>query len=138
MQHRFFQHYHPYTPLLDPAVLPDEYYAQSPLLFWTIILIASRRYTDEPGLFVSLAAPVKKMLWDTIANPPHTWHVVQSILHCLSLAISHLISLFRRHVNPGVYCSNDRRPNGSALSGINTGFLPKKETVECWRNSGSG
>ena len=80
MQPSFFQHYHPYTPLLDPTVLPDEYYARSPLLFWAIILIASRQYTDEPGLFVSLATPVKKMLWDTIANPPHTWHVVQSIL----------------------------------------------------------
>ena len=42
--------------------------------------MASRRWTEEPGLFVSLTAPVKRLLWDTIANPPHTWHVVQSIL----------------------------------------------------------
>lgn len=50
------------------------------MLFWSIILLASRRYTEEPGLFVSLTAPVKKLLWDTIANPPHTWHVVQAII----------------------------------------------------------
>lgn len=76
----FFQRYHPWAPLLDPTISPDEYYARSALLFWAIILTASRRYTDEPGLFVSLTALVKKMLWDTIANPPHTWHVVQAIL----------------------------------------------------------
>ncbi|OOF93606.1 hypothetical protein ASPCADRAFT_132614 [Aspergillus carbonarius ITEM 5010] len=76
----FFQRYHPYAPLLDPASSPDQYYARSPLLFWAIILVASRRWTEEPGLFVSLTAPVKRLLWDTIANPPHTWHVVQSIL----------------------------------------------------------
>ncbi|RAL04864.1 Zn(II)2Cys6 transcription factor [Aspergillus ibericus CBS 121593] len=76
----FFHRYHPYVPVLDPAIAPDQYYARSALLFWTIILVASRRYTDEPGLYVTLTAPVKKLLWDTIANPPHTWHVVQSIL----------------------------------------------------------
>ncbi|PWY90354.1 hypothetical protein BO94DRAFT_555533 [Aspergillus sclerotioniger CBS 115572] len=76
----FFQRYHPYVPLLDPAITADQYYARSALLFWVIILVASRRYTDEPGLFVTLTAPVKRLLWDTIANPPHTWHVVQSIL----------------------------------------------------------
>ncbi|KKK20508.1 hypothetical protein ARAM_001107 [Aspergillus rambellii] len=76
----FFQYYHPYIPLLDPGVSPDSYYAASPLLFWTVTLVSSRRYADEPGLFVNLTAPVKKMLWDTISNPPQTWHAVQSIL----------------------------------------------------------
>ncbi|OJZ85566.1 hypothetical protein ASPFODRAFT_135390 [Aspergillus luchuensis CBS 106.47] len=76
----FFTHYHPYVPLLDPTISPNQYYARSAVLFWSIILLASRRYTEEPGLFVSLTAPVKKLLWDTIANPPHTWHVVQAII----------------------------------------------------------
>ncbi|TPR03393.1 Alpha amylase, catalytic domain family protein [Aspergillus niger] len=76
----FFTHYHPYVPLLDPTISPDQYYARSAVLFWSIILLASRRYTEEPGLFVSLTAPVKKLIWDTIANPPHTWHVVQAII----------------------------------------------------------
>ncbi|OJJ67014.1 hypothetical protein ASPBRDRAFT_69469 [Aspergillus brasiliensis CBS 101740] len=76
----FFTHYHPYVPLLDPSISPDQYYARSAVLFWSIILQASRRYTEEPGLFVSLTAPVKKLIWDTIANPPHTWHVVQAII----------------------------------------------------------
>ncbi|KAJ9348533.1 hypothetical protein DTO280E4_9304 [Paecilomyces variotii] len=76
----FFHHYNPYAPLLDPAVSPDEYYARSPLLFWVIVLVASRRFSEEPGLLVSLTGPVKKILWDAIANPPHTWHIVQAIL----------------------------------------------------------
>lgn len=76
----FFHHYNPYAPLLDPAVSPDEYYERSPLLFWVIVLVASRRFSEEPGLLVSLTGPVKKILWDAIANPPHTWHIVQAIL----------------------------------------------------------
>ncbi|KAL5365339.1 hypothetical protein BJX96DRAFT_181543 [Aspergillus floccosus] len=80
----FFQKYHPHAPILDPAISPDEYFSRSSLLFWAILLISSRRYSDEPGLLVSLTAPVKKLLWDTIANPPHTWHLVQAIvLLCL-------------------------------------------------------
>ncbi|KAL4894254.1 hypothetical protein BDV59DRAFT_176132 [Aspergillus ambiguus] len=78
--HIFFEKYHPHAPILDSAIPPDEYFSRSPLLFWVIILISSRRHPDEPGLFVSLTAPVKKLLWDTIANPPHTWYLIQSIL----------------------------------------------------------
>jgi hypothetical protein len=29
-------------PIVDEKVSPDDYHAQSPLLFWTIIAIASR------------------------------------------------------------------------------------------------
>ncbi|KAF9893322.1 hypothetical protein FE257_011754 [Aspergillus nanangensis] len=52
--HIFFKHYHPYVSLLDPTISGDAYYARSPLLFWVIILVASRQYTEEPSLLVSL------------------------------------------------------------------------------------
>ncbi|KAL1968442.1 hypothetical protein VTN77DRAFT_1971 [Rasamsonia byssochlamydoides] len=76
----FFRHYHPYVPLLDPAIPPDEYYGRSPLLFWVIICISSRRYEDEPSLLVSMASPVRRLLWKTISNPPHSCNIVQAIL----------------------------------------------------------
>lgn len=66
--------------LLDPAMSPDEYYNRCPLLFWVIIYIASRQFTDEPNLFTGLTGPVKELLWEAIANPPHTSHTVRSML----------------------------------------------------------
>lgn len=76
---RFFANYHPFLPLLDSGTSPDEYFNRCPLLFWVIIYTSSRQYPDEPSLAAALNAPVKKFLWDTISNPPHTWHVVQAI-----------------------------------------------------------
>ena len=75
----YFTHNHPIVPLLNTALTPNDYYAQSPLLFWVIMYIGSRQYTDEPSLHTSLVPQVKGLLWETISNPPHKWHIVQSI-----------------------------------------------------------
>ncbi|KAH8691623.1 hypothetical protein BGW36DRAFT_304893 [Talaromyces proteolyticus] len=78
--HLFFEKYFPHLPFLDPFVSPDEYYLRSPLLFWMIVYVSSRRVPDEPGLGVSLIPPVKKLLWESISSPPHSWELVQSII----------------------------------------------------------
>jgi transcriptional regulatory protein LEU3 len=77
---RFFKFYHPYLQLLDPAISPDEYYVRSPLLFWTILSIASRRYEDEPSLLAGLSLSVLKLMWSTLSAPPLSCHIVQAIL----------------------------------------------------------
>lgn len=75
----FFDRYHPFVPLLDPTISPNDYFSKCPLLFWAIIYVSSRQYAAEPSLATALTAPLKSLLWEMISNPPHTWHIVQSM-----------------------------------------------------------
>ena len=73
----FFTFYHPFIPFLDPARPPDEYYPSSPLLFWIIISVATRRY--DPSLLTSLAVPLSELLWKTLAEVPQSYIVVKAL-----------------------------------------------------------
>lgn len=75
----FFTLYHPYLPLLQPDKSPDHYYEASPLLFWTIITVAARRYTLDTTLLNSLSVPVSRMLWATLQDVPQNYHVVKAL-----------------------------------------------------------
>ncbi|KIX92056.1 uncharacterized protein Z520_12210 [Fonsecaea multimorphosa CBS 102226] len=77
---RFFTFHHPFLPFLNPDRTPDEYYARSPLLFWTIISVGARHYTPEPDLFASLTGPVMRLVWSTIAEVPQNYHVVKALI----------------------------------------------------------
>ena len=80
LSYSFFERYHPYLDILDPSMCPEECHSHSPLLFWAIICIASRRYESEPTLYSSLASPFKKLLWSCISTPPHSRYLVQAIV----------------------------------------------------------
>ncbi|KAL2756745.1 hypothetical protein ACRALDRAFT_1075586 [Sodiomyces alcalophilus JCM 7366] len=75
----FFSCYHPYLPFLNPNQSPDTYFQQHALLFWSIITVASRRYSADRSLFSSLTAPVKRLLWSTIADVPSSHYVVKAL-----------------------------------------------------------
>ena len=77
--HSFFTLYHPYLPLLDADKPSDYYYDACPLLFWTIVAVASRRYTYIPNLISSVAGPLSRLLWATIADLPQSYHVVKAL-----------------------------------------------------------
>lgn len=76
----YFKHYHPFFDILDPGICPDDYYAQSALLFWAIISIAARRYEHDATLFSSLSPCVTKLMWSAIPMLPHNRFTVQAIL----------------------------------------------------------
>lgn len=76
---RFFTYYHPFLPFLNQKQTPDEYYNTSPLLFWTIISVGARRYQSDPGLLNSLAGPVTRLVWSTLADIPQSYHVVKAL-----------------------------------------------------------
>lgn len=78
-RNRFFTYYHPFLPFLDQKQTPDEYYNTSPLLFWTIISVGARRYQSDPGLLSSLAGPVTRLVWSTLADIPQSYHVVKAL-----------------------------------------------------------
>ena len=73
----FFTYYHPFLPILEPDKSPETYYETSPLLFWTIIAVAARRHPYTP--IRSLAGPVTRLLWATVADVPQSYHVAKSL-----------------------------------------------------------
>ncbi|KAI9369132.1 hypothetical protein BJX61DRAFT_520913 [Aspergillus egyptiacus] len=75
----FFTYYHPFLPFLDRGLSPDDYYTVSPLLFWTIISVGARRYQADPNLLNSLAGPVTRLVWSTLADVPQSYHVVKAL-----------------------------------------------------------
>jgi len=75
----FWCFYHPYLPFLSPAQSPDQYYQQHPLLFWTIIAVASRRYTTDPNLLSNLTGPLTRLLWTTVGEVPNSHFVVKAL-----------------------------------------------------------
>ncbi|KAI9773095.1 MAG: hypothetical protein M1840_008216 [Geoglossum simile] len=74
---QFFIYYHPFLPLLDPQRPADHYYNLSPLLFWAIISIASRRFDSQ--LLNSLASPVSRLIWTSLQDVPQSYHVVKAL-----------------------------------------------------------
>ncbi|OAG41792.1 hypothetical protein AYO21_04027 [Fonsecaea monophora] len=77
---RFFTFHHPFLPFLNPDRTPEEYYARSPLLFWTIISVGARHYTPEPDLYGSLTGPVMRLVWSFIADVPQNYHIVKALI----------------------------------------------------------
>ncbi|KAM5443520.1 hypothetical protein MferCBS31731_001293 [Microsporum ferrugineum] len=76
---RFFTYYHPFLPLLEAQKSPEEYYDTSPLLFWTILAVASRRYQTDSSLLGALSGPVLRLVWSTLADVPQSYHVVKAL-----------------------------------------------------------
>ncbi|PHH91633.1 hypothetical protein CDD83_10919 [Cordyceps sp. RAO-2017] len=82
----FFAFYHPFLPFLSPQQPPDTYKQQHPLLFWSIIAVAARRFSpaDCPNLLTNLSGPMTRYLWTTIGEVPSNYHVVKAM--CLLCA----------------------------------------------------
>lgn len=77
---RFFTFHHLFLPFLNPERTPDEYYARSPLLFWTILAVGARHYTADPELINTLTGPLTRLIWSTIADVPQSYQVVKALI----------------------------------------------------------
>ncbi|KAI0592724.1 hypothetical protein F4775DRAFT_94744 [Biscogniauxia sp. FL1348] len=76
----FFRSYHPFLPFLNENQSPDLYYQQHALLFWTIIAIASRRYSPKPSILHELSSgPLNRLLWSTVGDVPNSYFVVKAL-----------------------------------------------------------
>lgn len=78
-RHSFFTCYHEFLPILDPAKSPDDYFSMAPLLFWTVVSVAARRYESEATLLTSLANPLSRLVWSTLSGVPQSYHVVKAL-----------------------------------------------------------
>ena len=77
----YFRDYHPFLPLLDPIKTPDTYFELSALLFWTIIVVAARRYgvDREHRLLTQMAEPYSRLLWLNVSKVPQSHHDVRAL-----------------------------------------------------------
>jgi hypothetical protein len=77
--HEFFAFYHPFLPFLNGQLTPDQYYQQHPLLFWSVVAVAARRYAADPTLLTTLSGPLTRLLWTTIGDVPSNYHIVKAL-----------------------------------------------------------
>ncbi|KAL3419525.1 MFS multidrug transporter [Phlyctema vagabunda] len=92
----FFRYYHPLCPLLDPSLSCDEYFNLSPLLAWTIVVVAARRYPQDPLLLAKLSSSYKKLLWATVAEMPQRYHSVKALALLCTWPIPLVMDMSRR------------------------------------------
>ncbi|KAK4174280.1 hypothetical protein QBC36DRAFT_313094 [Triangularia setosa] len=76
---QFFNYYHPFLPFLNPNQTPDQYYQQHPLLYWSIVAVASRRFLPDPTILTKLSGPLTRYLWTTIGEVPQSYYVVKAL-----------------------------------------------------------
>ncbi|KAK4542886.1 hypothetical protein LTR36_006075 [Oleoguttula mirabilis] len=75
----YFASYHPFLTVLNPEWNYNQYYSLHPLLHWTIVAVAARRYDAKPSLLVELQQPLEEMLWTTLSQVPQVYHVCKAL-----------------------------------------------------------
>ncbi|KAJ4404648.1 hypothetical protein N0V91_005798 [Didymella pomorum] len=76
----FFTQYHPLFPILDASLGPNDYYNLSPFLFWTIIVIGSRRYADDPNVLDKSSQLITPLAFSSMALRSSPMPVIQGLL----------------------------------------------------------
>ena len=76
----YFKNYHVFLSILDPERdLPDAIFEKSEILFWTVLVVASRHYSEDLGLLQRLTAPYRELIKETISKPPNNHYVVKAL-----------------------------------------------------------
>ncbi|QIW99579.1 hypothetical protein AMS68_005097 [Peltaster fructicola] len=80
----YFNHFHRFLPVLSQDLMLktgrlEVFYNLHPLLHWTIVATAARRYDARPGLLVEMQGPLLEMLWTTLSHVPQTYHVCKAL-----------------------------------------------------------
>jgi hypothetical protein len=77
----YFTNYHPWLPVLDLKDTPEQITNRSEFLFWTLIVVASRRF-EEGIIFSTLIRPYNELVKETITRPPGSkggHHIVKGL-----------------------------------------------------------
>ncbi|KAJ5766008.1 uncharacterized protein N7511_003624 [Penicillium nucicola] len=80
----FFQHFASFLPILDPQTTPNAYYLQSPFLFWAVVGVCSRSYSQNPTLQTALAQDITEMAFMSVLSTCAPWHTIQGMLLLLT------------------------------------------------------
>jgi hypothetical protein len=82
--YRFFRDYHPALPILEPSVPPDLMYGSSPLLFWVVVSIGSRKYGKHPTLINALSGRVTNLLLQSMTLRSKALEVIKGFVLVLT------------------------------------------------------
>ncbi|EXJ68829.1 uncharacterized protein A1O5_07761 [Cladophialophora psammophila CBS 110553] len=76
----FFEKNLPYLPIFDNKLHPNDCHAASPFLFWTIVVIGSRRYSKDPTLILLLAPKVLDLAKGAIFSLERVLPTIQALV----------------------------------------------------------
>ncbi|KAF5559957.1 zinc finger transcription factor [Fusarium napiforme] len=80
---QFWAFYHQFLPFLNPSQAPDLFYQQHPLLFWSIISVAARRYNPPStnDLLSNLSGPLTRHVPAVHMAAAHKYDFVRPYAH---------------------------------------------------------
>ena len=84
---RYFKFYHPVLPILDPTLAPNDCYAQSRFLFWTILVTGCRRYSQDPTMLESIGPHINGMAFAAMSSRLAWIQTLQGLLLLCTWAV---------------------------------------------------
>ncbi|KAH8673962.1 hypothetical protein BX600DRAFT_221555 [Xylariales sp. PMI_506] len=76
---KYFEHFHPHMPIVRQRD-PNKCYESGSLLFWTIIMIACRRYARDPSVPPFLLESIRPQLMTAMTTIPITIHTINALI----------------------------------------------------------
>ncbi|KIX10087.1 uncharacterized protein Z518_01168 [Rhinocladiella mackenziei CBS 650.93] len=76
----FLTHYAPKVHVFDTVLDPNACHPQSPLLFWTIVTIGARKYSQDPTILMLLAPKVIELAQRSIFHRENPLSTLQAFL----------------------------------------------------------
>jgi len=76
---RYFEHFHPYLPVVRTRD-PNDCYKSGPILFWAVIVTACRRYAKDETVFQFLVETISADVWAGAAQPPLRLTTINALL----------------------------------------------------------
>ncbi|KAK0621262.1 hypothetical protein B0T17DRAFT_591184 [Bombardia bombarda] len=76
---KYFEHFHPYLPIVRMRD-PDACYKRGPVLFWTIIMTACRRYARDSTVYQFLQDKILPEIWGQVSQPPLRLPTINALL----------------------------------------------------------
>jgi hypothetical protein len=76
----YFVNYHHFLSVLEYETdTKDSVYEGSEFLFWTVMLIAARHFSEDPTVFQRILHPYNELIKETISKPPNNHFVVKAL-----------------------------------------------------------
>ncbi|KAK6865548.1 transcription factor SEF1 [Apiospora arundinis] len=111
----YFEHFHPYMPIVRHRD-PNKCYESGHVLFWTIILVACRRYAKNPQVLPFLVDATKRELFSVLSGLPLNIHTINAMILVCTWAFPDV-----RFVNDPTCMFTGLIMNASLLLGIQAG-----------------
>ncbi|KAK7924148.1 hypothetical protein PG985_006202 [Apiospora marii] len=111
----YFEHFHPYMPIVRHRD-PNKCYESGPVLFWTIILVACRRYAKNAQVLPFLVDAMRRELFSVLSSLPINMQTINAMVLVCTWAFPDV-----RFVNDPTCMFTGVIMNASLLLGLQAG-----------------